>query len=148
MNCVGFEMSINLCPVRSSGQWPSCTNALGFRAALPGRRQPGLGWQPLPEEGWQVGQAPRLNFCFLLAVNSWLVNSDGTVPAVARLSSGYLCATFSALQFLLSQEESPFPPVGITEIHMCGTEGGGRTWVPAEGWCLSRHQALALTCSW
>lgn len=35
----------------------------------------------------------------------------------------YFCAAFSALQFLLSQEESkPHPPVGITEIHVSGAE--------------------------
>lgn len=45
------------------------------------------------------------------------------MPAWPRLSCGYLCAAFSALQFLLSQEErKPHPPDGITEIHVSGAE--------------------------
>lgn len=76
-------MGINLCLVRSSGQWPSCNSALGSRAALPGRREPEPSWQSFLEEGWQVGQAPRLNFCFLLTVNSWLINFDVTVHSAS-----------------------------------------------------------------
>lgn len=153
MNCVGFKMSINLCLVRSSGRGPSCNNALGCRAALPGRREPKLRWQTFPEQGWQVGQAPRLNFCFLWTVNSWLVNFDVTVLSA---SSGwawagdiyvqlYLCAAFSALQFLLSQEESPIP---LYWNYWDSHEGGDRTRVPTDGWWPSMHQPLALTCSW
>lgn len=138
MNCVGFKMSINVCLVRSSGQGPSCNNALGSRAALPGRREPKLRWLTCLEEGWQVGQAPRANFCFLWTVNSCWLTLMSQCQQWLRLSWGYLCAAFSALQFLLSPEESPFPLYwNYWDSHVWSREGGGRTRVPTDG-----HQCI------
>lgn len=145
MNCIGFEMSINLCLVRSSGQRPSCNNALGSRAALPGRREPRL--------SWQAGQGPRQSCCFLLTVNSRLVNFDVTVHT-ASSSQGSALEIYVQLSQPCSScspkgKESPIPPYwNGWDSHVWNRESGGRTGVPTHGWGLSTHQPIALTCSW
>lgn len=147
MNCVGFKMSINVCLVRSSGQGPSCNNALGSRAALPGRREPKLRWLTCLEEGWQVGQAPRANFCFLWTVNSWLVNFDVTVPAVAEAELGIFMCSFLSPAVPALPRGKPLPPVLKLLRFTCLEQRGWRQNSSSYRW-PSMHQTLALTCSW